>query len=69
MPSQPIATWITPCSSRSVKADVTKTRRHTIGLMPTNETLTWRMALASSEGVGVGAFSPGGFGPRFIPPD
>src|SRR5271166_3460415 len=44
MPSQPIATWSTPCSSRRVQAEGTSRRRHTIGLTPSNHTLTCTIA-------------------------
>jgi len=39
MPSHPIATWMTPCSSPSVQVLGTSTRRHTIGLIPSSQTL------------------------------
>ena len=47
----------------------TRTRRHTIGLIPTSQTLTCRIAsasAASSEGFASGTR---GFGRRFIRPD
>ena len=50
MPSQPMATWITPWSSRSVNVAGTRTRRHTIGLMPISQTLTCRTVVASAAG-------------------
>jgi hypothetical protein len=45
-----MATWITPWSSRSVNVVGTRTRRQTMGLMPTSQTLTCRIALASAAG-------------------
>jgi hypothetical protein len=50
MPSQPIATWITPCNSRSVKDVGTSTRRHIIGLIPVSHTLICRSASAFATG-------------------
>jgi hypothetical protein len=50
MPSQPIATWSTPCSSRKVQALDTSTRRHTIGLIPSGHTLICTMPAASETG-------------------
>ena len=69
MPSQPIATWITPWSSRSVKFAGTRTRRHTIGLIPISQTLTCRIASASAAGTEDFSSEPGDFGRRFIQPD
>src|SRR5271156_5762941 len=69
MPSQPMATWITPCSSRSVKVVGTRTRRHTMGLTPTSQTLTCRIALASAAGSEGVTSRAEGFGRRFIRPD
>jgi hypothetical protein len=69
MPSQPIVTWTTPCSSRSVKLAGTRTRRHPIGLMPTNQTLTCRTASTFTAASGEEATAAGGFGCRFIQPD
>src|SRR5487761_995249 len=40
MPSQPIATWMMPCSSRSVHALGTSRRRQIIGLIPSSHTLS-----------------------------
>src|SRR5690348_8228471 len=40
MPSQPIATWITPCSSRRVHVLGTSRRRQIIGLIPSTHTLS-----------------------------
>src|SRR3954452_11495160 len=42
MPSQPIATWTTPCSSRKVVAAGTSRRRQTIGLTCSSRTFSWR---------------------------
>src|SRR5271165_280378 len=61
-----MATWITPGSSRSVKLDGTRTRRHTIGLIPVSQNLTWRIASASAARFSVGTR---GFGRRFMLPD
>src|SRR4051812_17472856 len=47
MPSHPIATWITPCNSRNVQVLGTRTRRHTIGLIPSSQTLTCTISAAS----------------------
>src|SRR3954449_3531033 len=47
MPSHPIATWITPCNSRNVQVLGTSTRRHTIGLIPSSQTLTCTISAAS----------------------
>src|SRR3954454_18257661 len=46
MPSHPIATWITPCNSRNVLVLGTSTRRHTIGLIPSSQTLTCTISAA-----------------------
>src|SRR4051795_10870987 len=48
MPSHPIATWITPCNSRNVQVLGTSTRRHTIGLIPSSQTLTCTISAASA---------------------
>src|SRR3954452_15130144 len=42
MPSQPIATWTTPWSSRRVVAAGTSRRRQTIGLTCSSRTFSWR---------------------------
>ena len=55
MPSQPIATWITPCSSRKVQVSGTSNRRHTIGLIPNSHTLNCTEPTAS----GLGDLVPG----------
>src|SRR3954453_13178629 len=49
MPSHPIATWITPCNSRNVQVLGTTTRRHTIGLIPSSQTLTCTISAASAS--------------------
>src|SRR4051794_20184223 len=49
MPSHPIATWITPCNSRNVQVLGTCTRRHTIGLIPSSQTLTCTISAASAS--------------------
>src|SRR3954469_17690314 len=49
MPSHPIATWITPCNSRNVLVLGTSTRRHTIGLIPSSQTLTCTISAASAS--------------------
>src|SRR3954468_24649687 len=49
MPSHPIATWITPCNSRNVQVLGTSTRRHTIGLIPSSQTLTCTISVASAS--------------------
>src|SRR3954462_3429315 len=49
MPSHPIATWITPCNSRKVQVLGTSTRRHTIGLIPSSQTLTCTISAASAS--------------------
>src|SRR3954454_6725624 len=69
MPSQPIVTWITPCSSRSVKLADTRTRRHTIGLMPTSQTLSCRTTSIFTAASGEGSILGDGFSRRFIRPD
>ena len=48
MPSQPIASWTTPCSSRNDTQFGTRTRRHTIGLIPSSQTLICRIAPGSA---------------------
>jgi len=63
-----IATWITPCNSRSVKDAGTSTRRHIIGLIPVSHTLICRIASASAAGRSV--FSLGDcLSRRVIPTD
>jgi hypothetical protein len=64
-----MATWITPWSSRSVNVVGTRTRRHTMGLMPTSQTLTCRIALASAARSEEVTSGTEGFGRRFIRPD
>src|SRR3954453_9946659 len=49
MPSHPIATWITPCNSRNVQVLGTSMRRHTIGLIPSSQTLTCAISAASAS--------------------
>src|SRR5487761_1604799 len=49
MPSQPIATWITPCNSRRVSVEGTRTRRQTIGLIPCSQTLICTIDSGSDE--------------------
>src|SRR3954463_6464361 len=49
MPFHPIATWITPCNSRNVQVLGTSTRRHTIGLIPSSQTLTCTISAASAS--------------------
>src|SRR3954462_5795207 len=49
MPSHPIATWITPCKSRNVQVLGTSTRRQTIGLIPSSQTLTCTISAASAS--------------------
>src|SRR3954467_9057900 len=46
MPSHPIAHWITPCHSPHVQVLGTSTRRHTIGLIPSSQTLTCTISAA-----------------------
>ena len=48
MPSQPIASWTTPCSSRNVMEAGTRTRRQIIGLIPSSRTLSCRIDLGSA---------------------
>ena len=55
-------------SSRSVKLAGTRTRRHTIGLIPTSQILTCRTASAFTTPSEEGATAAGGFSRRFIPP-
>src|SRR3954471_4927053 len=43
MPSQPMATWKTPCSSRKVQSAGASTRRHTIGLTNLSQSFSCRM--------------------------
>ena len=47
----------------------TRTRRHTIGLMPTSQTLTCRTVLASAAVSEGGATATEGISRRFIRPD
>ena len=54
MPSQPMATWIMPRSSRSVKFVGTRTCRHTMGLIPVSQNLTCRFARVSAAGFSSG---------------
>jgi hypothetical protein len=53
----------------SVKFAGTKTRRHTMGLMPVSQTLTCRMGLASAAGTEDFSSETGDFGRRFIQSD
>jgi hypothetical protein len=69
MPSHPIATWNTPCNSPKVQPDGTSTRRHTIGLMPSNHTLICTIASASEADGAGSSDGRGGFGRGFIQPD
>ena len=55
-PSHLIATWITPCGSRKVQVSSTSNRRHTIGLIPSSQTLTCTTPTASGTG-GAGSAS------------
>ena len=48
MPSQPIASWTTPCSSRNVMESGTRTRRQIIGLIPSSRTLSRTFAPGSA---------------------
>ena len=48
MPSQPIASWTTPCSSRNVMESGTRTRRQIIGLIPSSRTLSRTIAPGSA---------------------
>ena len=48
MPSQPIASWTTPCSSRNVMESGTRTRRQIIGLIPSSRTLSRTIAPMAS---------------------
>jgi hypothetical protein len=69
LPSQPMATWITPWSSRSVNVAGTRTRRQIIGLIPASQTLTCRIASPSAiAGEGFSS-TRGSFDCRFIQPD
>src|SRR3954469_4022532 len=43
MPSQPMAIWKTPCSSRKVQSAGISTRRHTIGLTSLSQSFSCRM--------------------------
>src|SRR5437667_1073893 len=52
MPSQPMATWITPCTSRKEYPAGTSSRRQTIGLIVSSHTFNCRSALAPSIGDG-----------------
>ncbi len=52
MPSQPIATWMTPCDSCRVEVPGTGRRRHTIGLIPGSQTLSCRALPAYGLGKG-----------------
>jgi len=61
MPSQPIATWIMPCSSRKVQVSGTRRRRHTMGLIPSSQTLTCTTPAASATG-GAASGPAAGFG-------
>ncbi len=53
-------------SNAVIKLDGARTRRHTIGLIPVSQNLTWRIASASAARFSVGTR---GFGRRFMPPD
>ena len=48
MPSQPIASWTTPCSSRNDTDSGTRTRRQIIGLIPGSRTLSCRIVPGSA---------------------
>ena len=48
MPSQPIASWTTPCSSRNVMESGTRTRSQIIGLIPSSRTLSRTIAPGSA---------------------
>jgi hypothetical protein len=65
MPSQPMATWITPRSSRSAKFVGIRTCRHTMGLIPVSQNLTCRSASVSAAGFSSGT----GPRPSFFRPD
>lgn len=67
-----VATWITLCSSRQVQALGIRTRRHTIGLIPSSHTLTWITpavsgsgGLASGSTAGSGCFAGRGTAPAY----
>jgi hypothetical protein len=62
MPSQPIATWMTPCSSRRVHVLGTNRRRQTIGLIPSSHTLSCTTPFSSVGNRGDGGFRDGRFG-------
>jgi hypothetical protein len=64
MPSHPIATWMTPCSSRRVQALGTSTRRHTIGLIPSSQTLICTISPPSASATDAAVSTTGliGFG-------
>src|SRR3954447_19539855 len=49
MPSHPIATWKAPCSSRKGQVFGTSPRRHTIGLMPSSQTLICTITSGSAK--------------------
>ena len=48
MPSQPIASWTTPCTSRKDMDSGTRTRRQIIGLIPSSRTLSCRIPLGGA---------------------
>ena len=50
MPSQPIASWTTPCNSRSDTDSGTRTRRQIIGLIPSSRTLSCGIASGGAAG-------------------
>ena len=50
IPSQPIASWTTPCNSRSDTDSGTRTRHQIIGLIPSSRTLSCRIASGDTAG-------------------
>jgi len=58
MPFQPIVTWIVPCSPRNVQVFSTRRRCHTIGMIPSSQTLTCTtLATATMGGAASGSAS------------
>jgi len=70
MPSHTITTWMTPCSSRSVQLLGASTRRHTIGLIPSSQTLICTISAPSAPAANGAASTAAlvGFGARVTHP-
>lgn len=64
----PIATWMTPCSSRKVNVSGTSSRRQTIGLIPSSHTLICTTGSASAKDGALSAEELVRFGDRVTRP-